>query len=44
MGNQPNLVKILIAAGADVNQPDEDSLTPLHVAARWATKPNILVL
>ena len=34
MGNQPNLVKVLLAAGADVNAPDEDSLTPLHVAAR----------
>ena len=34
MGNQPNIVKLLLAAGADVNVPDEDDLTPLHVAAR----------
>ena len=34
MGNQPNIVQLLLAAGADVNVPDEDDLTPLHVAAR----------
>ena len=36
MGNQPNLVKLLLAAGAEVNVPDEDDLTPLHVAARYS--------
>ena len=28
------LVPILIEGGADVNTPDEESLTPLHMAAR----------
>ena len=34
MGDQPEIAKVLIAAGADVNVQDEELLTPLHFAAR----------
>ena len=34
MGDQAGIVKILLDAGAKVNEVDEEMLTPLHFAAR----------
>ena len=33
------VLRILIDNGADVNVQDEEELTPLHCAARWAGAP-----
>ena len=35
------VLRILIDHGADVNVQDEEELTPLHCAARWAPGSSI---
>lgn len=42
-GGDLEMVKILLASGAMVNNPDGDSRTPLHVAVSWGAQEIIQV-
>ena len=40
----PLNIRLLLEAGADVNQADDDGTTPLMLACRWADDPAIIRL